>query len=66
MDSHLASKMSNFSVANLRNCTLLRAICALNLNILHHPDIGNLLRSDLFKGSLNQTHNARSATSRSQ
>jgi hypothetical protein len=35
MHSYLAPKMSNFCVANLRNSQLLRAIRALNLNILN-------------------------------
>jgi len=34
MNSYLVSKMSSFCVANLRNSQLLRAIRALNLNIL--------------------------------
>ena len=34
MDSYLAIKISSFCVANLRNSQLLRAIRALNLNIL--------------------------------
>jgi hypothetical protein len=34
MNSYLAPKMSSFCVANLRNSQLLRAIRALNLNIL--------------------------------
>ena len=58
MNSYLVSKMSGFCVAymdvgegreqgsgsfaNLRNSSLLRAIHALNLNILNH----NLLRSE--------------------
>jgi Ca-activated chloride channel family protein len=52
MNSHLASKRSSFGVANLRNSTLLRAIHALNLNSLNRPDIGTLLRPDLFRGPL--------------
>jgi hypothetical protein len=36
MDSYLARKLSSFGVANLRNGQPLRAIRALNLNILHH------------------------------
>jgi len=66
MNSHLASKMPRFyvaymdvgegreqgsgSFANLRNSQLLRAIHALNLNILNH----NLLRSELIRGSLDE------------
>ncbi len=42
MNSYLVPKMTSFYVANLRNSQLLRAICALNLNILTH----NLLRSE--------------------
>jgi len=42
VNSHLTPKMSSFYVANLRNSLLLRAIRALNLNILDH----NLLRSE--------------------
>jgi hypothetical protein len=34
MNSYLAPKMSSFCVPNLRNSQLLRAIRALNLNIL--------------------------------
>ncbi|GMR08518.1 MAG: hypothetical protein BMS9Abin26_1523 [Gammaproteobacteria bacterium] len=34
MNLHLTSKISSFCVANLRNSWLLRAIRALNLNIL--------------------------------
>ena len=40
--------MSSFFVPNLRNSLLLRAICALNLSILHR----NLLCPDLIRGSL--------------
>jgi len=32
MNSLLTPELSNFFVANLRNSSLLRAICALNLN----------------------------------
>ena len=42
VNSYLMPKMSSFCVANLRNSLLLRAIRALNLNILAH----NLLRSE--------------------
>ena len=35
MDENLESKTSNFFVPNLRNSRLLRAIRALNLNILN-------------------------------
>ena len=53
MNEHLESKMSNFFVTNLRNSGLLRAIGALNLNILNL----NLFRPDLIRGSLNlHTH----------
>jgi hypothetical protein len=48
MNENLEPKMSNFFVANLRNSWLLRAICALNLNILNL----NLFRPDLIRGSL--------------
>ncbi len=48
MNSCLASKISSFCVPNLRNNPLLRAIRALNLNILDH----NLLRPELTRGSL--------------
>ena len=50
MNEHLESKMSNFFVASLRNSWLLRAIGALNLNILNL----NLFRPDLIRGSLNK------------
>lgn len=46
MNSHLAPKMPSFCVANLRNSTLLRAIRALNLNILTRPYFGNLPRPE--------------------
>ena len=49
MNESLESKMSNFFVANLRNSWLLRAIRALNLNILAL----NLFRPELIRGSLN-------------
>jgi len=42
MNSYFASIMFSFGVANLRNSQLLRAICALNLNIMNR----NLLRSE--------------------
>ena len=42
VNSYLASRMSSFCVANLRNSPLLGAIRALNLNILDR----NLLRSE--------------------
>ena len=42
MNSYLVSKISSFYVANLRNSQLLRAIRAMNLNILDH----NLLRPE--------------------
>ena len=48
MNEHLKSKISNFFVANLRNSGLLRAIGALNLNILKF----NLFCPDLIRGSL--------------
>ena len=48
MNEHLEPKISNFFVANLRNSWLLRAIGALNLNILNL----NLFRPDLIRGSL--------------
>jgi LEA14-like dessication related protein len=48
MNSHLAPRISSFFVAKLHNSSLLRALCASNLNILSH----NLLRSDLIRGSL--------------
>ena len=48
MYSYLVLRMSSFCVANLRNSLLLRAICALNLDILLH----NLLSPDLIRGSL--------------
>ena len=41
-NSYLASRMSSFCAANLRNSPLFRAIRALNLNILDR----NLLRSE--------------------
>ena len=47
MNEHLEPKISNFFVANLRNSWLLRAIGALNLNILNL----NLFRPDLIRGS---------------
>jgi len=57
MNSYLASKIPSFFVAliaptvgaNLRNSLLLRAIFALNLNILAY----NLLRPELIRDSLN-------------
>ncbi len=42
MNSYLVTKKSSFCVVNLRNSQLLRAIYALNLDILNH----NLLRSE--------------------
>jgi hypothetical protein len=48
MNSYLASKISSFFVAYLRNSSLLRAIFASNLNILDR----NLLRPELIRGSL--------------
>jgi hypothetical protein len=57
MNSYLAPKMSSFCVANLRNSWLLRAIRALNLNILNH----NLLRSEWIRRSISLEHQARDA-----
>jgi hypothetical protein len=48
MNENIESKISNFFVANLRNSWLLRAIRALNLNILNL----NLFRPGLIRGSL--------------
>ncbi len=48
MNLHLAPKMPRYSVANLRNSLLLRAIRALYRNILNR----NLLRPDVIRGSL--------------
>ncbi len=47
MDENLESRMPNFFVANLRNSGLLRAIRALNLNIL----VLNLSSPELIRGS---------------
>ena len=51
MNENLESKMPSFFVTNLRNSWLLRAIRALNVNRLNR----NLLRPDLFRGSLART-----------
>jgi len=49
MNENLESKMSNFCVANLRNSPLLRAIHALNLDILAL----NLFCPELIRDPLN-------------
>ena len=49
--SILNDTIRHLCVEDLRNSLLLRAICALNLSILHH----NLLRPDLIRGSLDRS-----------
>jgi hypothetical protein len=48
MNSYLTAKIFSFFVTKLRNSSLLRALCALNLKILAR----HLLRPDLIRDAL--------------